>query len=135
MNSMIELEKQEDGTFVARSDPKVPVVIPNETIIDEDYNTARENIHNILKVGQDALDEIAAIASQSQLPESYDVLAKTINSLLDANRSLMKIHRDKRDLDRNPGKEELTGDTINNNVFVGSSAELSRLLENIKNSK
>jgi len=92
------------------------------TEVDFDY--ARGNLINIIEKGNEALDGILDVAGMSQHPRSYEVAATIINSLASANKDLLELSKRRREL---KGDNNLT--TINNNLFVGSTAELQKLLK------
>ena len=94
---------------------------------DIDYNYARENYYNLIERNQDAVEEMLEIAKQSEHPRAFEVVGQLIKSGLDANKELMALHKTKKEL----SIEKSGGDVnVNNAVFVGSTAELQKLLKN-----
>jgi predicted house-cleaning noncanonical NTP pyrophosphatase (MazG superfamily) len=93
---------------------------------DVDYNYARENYYNLIERNQDAVEEMLEIAKQSEHPRSFEVVGQLIKSGLEANESLMKLHKTKKELSIEKGGP---GVAVNNAVFVGSTAELQKLLK------
>ena len=92
---------------------------------DIDYNYARENYYNLIERNQDAVEEMLEIAKQSEHPRAFEVVGQLIKSGLDANKELMALHKTKKEL-----SIEKSGPTlVNNAVFVGSTAELQKLLK------
>ena len=92
---------------------------------DIDYNYARENYYNLIERNQDAVEEMLEIAKQSEHPRAFEVVGQLIKSGLDANKELMALHKTKKELSIEKG-----GDVnVNNAVFVGSTAELQKLLK------
>jgi len=102
---------------------KVSEVIINKT--DDDFQYARGNLISIIEKGQEALNGILDVASMSQHPRGFEVVATLINSLTAANKDLLELSKKKQELDGNIGGPK----TINNNLFVGSTAELQKLLK------
>jgi hypothetical protein len=93
---------------------------------DIDYNYARENYYNLIERNQDAVEEMLEIAKQSEHPRAFEVVGQLIKSGLDANKELMSLHKTKKEL----SIEKSGGDVnVNNAVFVGSTAELQKLLK------
>lgn len=102
------------------------VILPDaDNKIDMDYEYARGNLINIIEKGQQVLDGIMDVADMSQHPRGYEVAAKVIDSLTAANKNLLDLAKQKKDLDGSVGGPK----TINNNLFVGSTAELQKLLK------
>lgn len=98
--------------------------------VQDDYDFARANLINTISKGQEALDGILDVAQMSQHPRSFEVVATLINSLTAANKDLLDLSKKKKELD---GDNNPT--TINNNLFVGSTAELQKLLKQQNESK
>ena len=92
---------------------------------DIDYNYARENYYNLIERNQDAVEEMLEIAKQSEHPRAFEVVGQLIKSGLDANKELMALHKTKKEL----SIEKSGGVNVNNAVFVGSTAELQKLLK------
>ena len=93
---------------------------------DIDYNYARENYYNLIERNQDAIEEMLEIAKQSEHPRAFEVVGQLIKSGLDANKELMSLHKTKKELSIEKGGHTTT---VNNAVFVGSTADLQKLLK------
>jgi predicted house-cleaning noncanonical NTP pyrophosphatase (MazG superfamily) len=107
--------------------PEAPArIIPKAGKDDDiDYNYARENYYNLIERNQDAVEEMLEIAKQSEHPRAFEVVGQLIKSGLDANKELMTLHKTKKEL----SIEKSSGVNVNNAVFVGSTAELQKLLK------
>jgi len=97
---------------------------------DIDYNYARENYYNLIERNQDAVEEMLEIAKASEHARSFEVVGQLIKAGLDANEALMKLHKTKKELTIEKGGGDVN---VNNAVFVGSTAELQKLLKNDRN--
>ena len=108
--------------------PEPPARIIPKTGKDDDidYNYARENYYNLIERNQDAVEEMLEIAKQSEHPRAFEVVGQLIKSGLDANKELMGLHKTKKELSIEKGGPTTT---VNNAVFVGSTAELQKLLK------
>ena len=93
---------------------------------DIDYNYARENYYNLIERNQDAIEEMLEIAKQSEHHRAFEVVGQLIKSGLDANKELMGLHKTKKELSIEKGGPTTT---VNNAVFVGSTADLQKLLK------
>ena len=93
--------------------------------IESDYEYARSNLINIIEKGNDALTGILDVAGLSQHPRSYEVAANLIKTMAEVNKDLLDLTKKKMDMTGEIG----TPKTINNNLFVGSTAELQKLLK------
>ena len=104
-----------------------PRIVPNKDGDDKeiDYNYARENYYNLIERNQDAIEEMLEIAKQSEHPRAFEVVGQLIKSGLEANKELMNLHKTKKDLTTEKTPNQVT----NQAVFVGSTAELQKLLK------
>ena len=107
--------------------PEPPARIIPKTGKDDaiDYNYARENYYNLIERNQDAIEEMLEIAKQSEHPRAFEVVGQLIKSGLEANKELMNLHKTKKDLTTEKTPNQVT----NQAVFVGSTAELQKLLK------
>jgi hypothetical protein len=104
------------------------VVILDEVAnnVSTDYEYARGNIINILEKGNEALSDMIQFAQQSQHPRGYEVVATLIKTLSETNKDLLELIKKKKDLETT--QEGPTN--VQNNLFVGSTNELLKLLKN-----
>jgi predicted transcriptional regulator len=134
---MNDFDKNMEKIFdVPAKDTKdLPVVtkttpLYNAPNIEEDlgdaYQQSRENLQGIIDQGQEAMQEILEIAKAGQHPRAFEVYSGLLKNMVDANKELLNIQKQMRDMDK---KKE--GDTkIDKAIFVGSTAELNKFLSN-----
>jgi hypothetical protein len=73
------------------------------------------------------MDELRQIASAGQHPRAFEVYATLLKNMVDANKELLNVQKQMREMD---GKKKDGGDTkIDKAIFVGSTAELSKLIK------
>ena len=108
--------------------PQQTTMIENQ--IADDFDFARDNLYDIIGKGQEALEELVSIASQSQSPRDYEVLGTMINTLVTANKSLLEMQKKKKELIISAAPEATQN--ITNNLFVGSTAELQKFIADRK---
>jgi len=92
----------------------------------KDYSYTRANLYNLISKGQEAIDGILEIAQESGHPRAFEVAGQLIKSVGDVSDKLLDLQKKMKDLDA-PTKNGPT--TVNNALFVGSTAELSKLLK------
>jgi hypothetical protein len=102
--------------------------------IQSDYDRSRETYHDLIEKGKDALEMMIEVARESEHPRAFEVLATLIKSTSDVNDKLMVLNKAKKDLlapaDKNtPALPGAT--TTNNNVFIGSTSDLQRMLQDV----
>ena len=96
--------------------------------ITKDYEYTRGNLYSIIEKGQEAINGILELAQDSEMPRAYEVAGQLIKSVSDATDKLMDLQKKLKDVE-----EETTQkgpNTVNNALFVGSTAELAKLLKN-----
>lgn len=109
----------------------VPVETKTDGVIEhdlmQDYNDSRRRLREIVTKGTDAIDDILAIARESEHPRAFEVASKLIDSVANANEKLLGIQKQMKDI-RNAKNQAQT--TIGKAaIFVGSTAELSKMLK------
>ena len=108
-----------------------PVILPPKKE-QNDYEFARQNMYDIIEKGSSALEDIVDIAKQSESPRAFEVVTNLIKTLADANKDLMELAKKNKELNKDEQKD--TGpQTVNNNLFVGSSAELLKMIKDKSN--
>ena len=112
-------------------DKNLPSKVPNRPIIDkdikDDYEFSRATYKDLIRTGTSSLDVLAELARESEHPRAFEVLSKTIKDLGDTTEKLMKLQKDKDDL-QNKKEDKVNREVTNNNVFVGSTTDLQRML-------
>lgn len=129
MNPLVVEEEQKQEEIL-------PVVVEEETDAERDFEMARKNLQDLAKKGGNALDELILLAKNSEQPRAFEVVSTLIKALADTNKDLLDIRKKKIDIDKARGivKTDEGGKTItNNNLFVGSTAELQKFLKDRAN--
>ena len=99
-----------------------------EKNIDQDYKTARETYHDLIEKGREGLEYMMEIAKESEHPRAFEVLATMIKTISDTNGELMKHNKIRNDINK---ADEVENPTVtNNNLFVGTTTELQKMLQN-----
>ena len=93
-----------------------------------DYEYSRGNLYSLIEKGQEALNGILEVAQGSDHPRAYEVAGQLIKNVSDATDKLMTLQQKLKEVNA----EEKKGPTnvTNNALFVGSTAELQKLLKN-----
>tara|TARA_B100001179_G_C18592956_1_gene405612 strand:- start:397 stop:831 length:435 start_codon:yes stop_codon:yes gene_type:complete len=111
---------------------KAPDVEMTETDLTSDYDFSRDQYHTLVNKGNDALDELLAVAKESESARAYEVAAMLIRNLSDTTKELLQLQKTKKEIE----KDVKDPHTVNNSLFIGSTKELQDLLlENKKNGK
>ena len=94
--------------------------------VSDDFAVARNNIRNIIERGDDALECALELAKESEHPRTYEVVGQLIKVLVDANKDLLNIHKQRKEF--NTTESESSAKNVTNAIFVGSTAELQKII-------
>jgi hypothetical protein len=98
-----------------------------ESDLDTDYEESRNTLKGLVKKGNDAIDHLLAIASETEHPRAFEVVATLIKNTVEANERLMTMQKSIREMKGMKSKESNV--TVDKAIFVGSTKELSDLLK------
>ena len=94
--------------------------------IKKDYDYTRGNLYSLIEKGQEAINGILELAQESEMPRAYEVAGQLIKNVADATDKLMDLQKKLKDIEEENQKGPTT---VNNALFVGSTAELAKLLK------
>jgi len=97
--------------------------------IKKDYEYTRGNLYSIIEKGQEALNGVLELAQESEMPRAYEVAGQLIKSVSDATDKLMDLQKKLKDVEEE--KQSKGPSTVNNSLFVGSTAELAKMLKSV----
>lgn len=108
-----------------------PVVVKqeDEASPEDDFKFARDNIKELVKKGNIAVDNILAVASATDHPRAYEVAANMIKQLGDMNKDLLALQKTRKEL--SPEAMPTTTVNVDKAVFVGSTAELIKQIKQV----
>jgi hypothetical protein len=102
-------------------------VVDIEQDIKKDYEYTRSQLYDVIEKGQEALSGILDVASGTDHPRAYEVAGQLVKSVSDAAEKLIALQQKMQDLEEGPKKKQTV--TNNNALFVGSTAELQKLIK------
>ena len=117
------------STEVVKPDIEKKSSISSEDI-RKDYEYTRGNLYSLIEKGQEAINGILDLAQESEMPRAYEVAGQLIKNVADATDKLMELQKKLKDVEE---ERQVKGPTnVTNALFVGSTAELSKLLKSNK---
>jgi len=130
MNQILGIE----GDLITEDDNKKPLVIPTrskdqEKDIQNDYEYARSNLYGVIETGSDALNQLVELAKASEHPRAFEVVAQLTKTLVEANKDLLAIQKQVKDLKKDTQQEQSETNVTNNNLFVGSTSDLLKMIK------
>jgi len=103
--------------------------IVDETI-DIDVAYARENMYKIIETGNQSLEVLIDVARASESPRAFEVVQQFMKTLAETNKDLLELQRKKKIL---KNETEEAPKSVTNALFVGSTAELQKMLKDMNN--
>ena len=100
---------------------------PEEKNVDNDYKYSRDTYYELVEKGKESLELMIEVARDSEHPRAFEVLSGMIKNISDVNDRLMDLNKKKKDLDKKDEIQKIANTT--NNLFVGSTTELQKLLK------
>ena len=95
--------------------------------VDKDYDYTRGNLYSLIEKGQEAINGIMEVAGETASPRAYEVAGQLIKSVADTTDKLADLHKKVKDIEADNPKTQNT--VTNNELFVGSTTELSKMLK------
>lgn len=106
---------------------EIEIIKSTENDIQKDYEYTRANLYSLIEKGQEAINGIMELASDSDSPRAYEVAGQLIKSVGDVTDKLIDLQKKLKDVEETASKT--TNNVTNNAVFVGSTSELQKLLK------
>jgi hypothetical protein len=88
-------------------------------------------LYELIQKGQVAIEELLDVARSSNHPRAYEVAFQGIKNVADITDKLADLQKKMKDLGEDKKKSPTT---VNNTMFVGSTADLAKMLKNAKKS-
>ena len=116
---------------VAEPVEKKDLVPVNPETLNDDlgdaYQQSKENLQELIDQGKEAMEEILQIAKVGQHPRAFEVYGTLLKNVVDANKELLAIQKQMREMSGVKNKEQSTN--IDKAIFIGSTAELNKLIK------
>ena len=121
-----------NDTFNTDGSVEVDAIVKADEVtkVDEvkkDYDYTRGNLYSLIEKGQEAINGIMEVAGETASPRAYEVAGQLIKSVADTTDKLADLHKKIKDIEEDNSKTQ--GNVTNNALFVGSTAELQKMLK------
>ena len=124
-----KLNKINDALMIsAKTTVPVKKEVNLTTDAEEDYNIARDNLKSLLNKSDEALDHMMQVAAEAEHPRAFEVLAGMFKTSADMTTQLIELQKKRHELDKLNNEPTQSTGVTNNNLFVGSTAELQKML-------
>jgi|TARA_B100001094_G_scaffold84839_1_gene81212 hypothetical protein len=98
--------------------------------VEKDYKYSRAQLYSLVEKGQEAVDGALDVAQQSDSARAYEVAGQLIKHVADTADKLIDLQKKMKDIDE--VKDKNTTNVTNNSLFVGSTADLQKMLKQMK---
>jgi hypothetical protein len=119
-SSIVEVEKNS-------AEIEKPLLALKNNDIQKDYEYTRANLYSLIEKGQEAINGIMELAGEGGSPRAYEVAGQLIKNVADTTDKLIDLQKKLKEVEEDSPKT--TNNVTNNALFVGSTAELSKLLK------
>jgi hypothetical protein len=113
---------------VEKTPTEIQNVKPQSSDIKKDYEYSRGQLYSLIEKGQEAINGILEVAGEGASPRAYEVAGQLIKSVGDVTDKLVDLQKKIKDIE-DVSEKTTTNNVTNNALFVGSTAELSKLLK------
>lgn len=99
----------------------------NDKRIKDDYEYSRDTYYDILEKGKESMELMIEVARESEHPRAFEVLSTMMKNMADVNDKLMDLNKKNKDINQKDEPKQLGNTT--NNLFVGTTTDLQRLIQ------
>jgi len=132
----VEFEAEEEEQTkkpIVKIEENVPITKEKmDKDLGKDYASVRRNLRNLIDVGEDAIDGILNVATESDSPRAYEVAGQMIKAVADMNKDLLDMHQKMKSINQEDIK--VTNNTTNS-IYVGSTSDLQDLINQSRSAK
>ena len=128
LNDAFDIAGEVVSKQIETNEEKIEKISSSVDDIKKDYEYTRGNLYSLIEKGQEAINGILELAQESEMPRAYEVAGQLIKNVADATDKLMDLQKKLKDIEEDRGIKGPTN--VTNALFVGSTAELAKLLKN-----
>jgi predicted house-cleaning noncanonical NTP pyrophosphatase (MazG superfamily) len=118
---------QSEITDIIAKNQTKDIITTKKTDVQKDYEYSRGNLYSLIEKGQEAISGILELAQESEMPRAYEVAGQLIKNVSEATEKLMDLQKKLKSIEEESFQKMPT--TVNNALFIGSTAELQKLLK------
>ena len=128
MDKKDKLQKSLEKNLPGIKKSEVIIADKEKKDIKDDYELARSTYKDLINTGMRSLDVLAELARESEHPRAFEVLSRAIKDVADTTDKLMELQKNKKALNKEEVEKEKKRLVTNNNLFVGSTADLQKMI-------
>jgi len=128
MDKKDKLQKSLEKNLPGVKKSEIIIANKDKKDIKDDYELARTTYKDLIQTGMRSLDVLAELARESEHPRAFEVLSRAIKDVGDTTDKLMELQKNKKALNKEEEETEKKRLVTNNNLFVGSTADLQKMI-------
>jgi hypothetical protein len=128
IDEALDIEVKELSKEIIKT-AKVELKKPIEGTIDNDEKYTRDNLYELMEMGQHAAYEMFEIAKETQKARDFEVVGQLLKTVGDISDKLLDNQQKMKKLKEEENRTNVTNNTTNA-LFVGSTADLQKFLKN-----
>ena len=101
----------------------------SDNLPEDDFDYSRRTYYDLIEKGQAALEDMIEVARALEHPRAFEVVSGMIKNVSDVNDRLMDLHKKKKSYDQKDVLQVTAPEGTTNNLFVGSTVDLQRMLQ------
>ena len=105
----------------------------SDNLPEDDFDYSRRTYYDLIEKGQTALEDMIEVARALEHPRAFEVVSGMIKNVSDVNDRLMDLHKKKKSYDQKDVLQVTAPEGTTNNLFVGSTVDLQRMLQDMNN--
>jgi hypothetical protein len=122
----IEILPQPDNNEISIIETLPDIDEGRDIQIKNDYNHARNTLHNLIRNGEDSISSIISLAKESEHPRAFEVVSQLLKTTGDLTKELVVLQKN---MDKLDIKDSTRKNVVNNNVFVGNTKDFLKMMK------
>lgn len=134
LKEIFDLVEDEDGTFAPTEQPLLEdKTEPKEpSTLEDDFEYSKDLIRNLVETSVHAIEELTDLAKESEHPAAYKALSEAIANSANLGKTLMELHKTKKDVKSSPIEKKSVQNITNNTLAACSTNDLLKMIEKVK---
>lgn len=127
MEEILDIAIDSDSTEMTQIIPATKGTQEVSQDAEKDYEYTRSELYRLLSQGQEAVQGALEVAQESGHPRAYEVAVNAIKQVSDITDKLVDLQHKMKNLGKEDKKAGPT--TVNNTMFIGTTADLQQMLK------
>lgn len=130
MEQIFDIEVTAEETEIIEEKPKPPAKKEDP---EKDYEYTRGQLYDLIEKGQEAVQGALEVAQESGHPRAFEVAVNAMKQVSDMTDKLIDLQHKMKNLGKEDKKSTPT--TVNNTMFIGTTADLQKMIKDAAKNK